>query len=73
MPIYEYKCNICGKEFEQFVTKSEEARCEHCKSKDLKKLLSVTGSVRIGKGSSGSENCCGMTNPCSNLKRCCGR
>jgi putative FmdB family regulatory protein len=72
MPIYEYRCNTCGKEFEQLVNRGEETRCKHCGSKDLKKLLSVVGSIRMGSGSSSSsESCCGLTNPCSAPKRCC--
>jgi len=42
MPIFEYKCQKCGRVTE-FLEKSGGKRkhvCEHCKSPDMKKLLS---------------------------------
>jgi putative FmdB family regulatory protein len=48
MPIYEYTCNQCGKEFEYLVRGQERATCPDCGSADLEKRLSVpaTPSVR---------------------------
>jgi putative FmdB family regulatory protein len=43
MPVYEYKCNHCNKEFSQLFLNSKEianARCKFCSSKKLTKLLS---------------------------------
>jgi len=43
MPIYEYRCDHCKKEFSQFFLNSKEvahARCKFCKSKNLTRLLS---------------------------------
>jgi putative FmdB family regulatory protein len=40
MPIYKYKCNKCKAEFEVIVIdKSEEIKCDKCKSVDLKKMI----------------------------------
>ncbi|HAS87833.1 MAG TPA: zinc ribbon domain-containing protein [Desulfovibrio sp.] len=42
MPIYEYKCDVCGHEFEELVFSSstENPSCPECKSKDTEKQLS---------------------------------
>lgn len=42
MPIYEYKCDVCGHEFEElvFVSSAENPPCPECKSKDTQKQLS---------------------------------
>jgi putative FmdB family regulatory protein len=43
MPIYEYRCNQCKKEFSQLFLNQKDAsqaRCRFCNSKDLTKLLS---------------------------------
>ncbi len=43
MPIYEYRCNHCKKEFSLlFLNRKqvEDAQCKFCKSKDLTRLLS---------------------------------
>jgi len=43
MPIFEYQCNQCHKEFSQLFLNSREAKkvkCRHCGSVDLKKLIS---------------------------------
>jgi putative FmdB family regulatory protein len=43
MPIYEYRCGGCGKEFQRLVLKAEEERklrCPACNGKDLEKLIS---------------------------------
>ncbi|TIH13709.1 zinc ribbon domain-containing protein [Marinifilum sp. JC120] len=42
MPIYEYKCNVCGLEFEELVfpSSSDNPVCPECKSPDTGKLLS---------------------------------
>jgi putative FmdB family regulatory protein len=43
MPIYEYRCNDCSKEFSQLFLSPREmnkARCRFCNSKNITKLLS---------------------------------
>ena len=43
MPIYEFRCNQCKKEFSQLFLNIKEAnktRCKFCNSRDLTKLLS---------------------------------
>ena len=44
MPIFEYECQGCGREFELLLLpKSPEPVCPHCESSDLEKLISRVG------------------------------
>jgi putative FmdB family regulatory protein len=43
MPIYEYQCDRCRKEFSYLITQSRDSRkvtCPSCGSRDLKRLVS---------------------------------
>jgi putative FmdB family regulatory protein len=41
MPLYEYNCPACSKEFELLVRGAEKPACPECGSARLEKLLSV--------------------------------
>ena len=41
MPIYEYGCRKCGREFESLVRSGTVPACPSCRSTDLEKKLSV--------------------------------
>ena len=41
MPLFEYRCEACGAEFEALVGPGETARCPQCGGDRLKKLLST--------------------------------
>ena len=41
MPIYDFYCNPCGKEFEHLVLREDEAECPKCGSDDVKKMVSL--------------------------------
>lgn len=44
MPLYEYQCKKCGKQFEKVVSISEADQkqgCPYCNGKNTEKLLSV--------------------------------
>jgi putative FmdB family regulatory protein len=60
MPIYEYKCDQCGKisEFLVASSNSKSKACSHCGGKKLKKQLSVFA-PRIKEGA--SKKCFGCT------------
>jgi putative FmdB family regulatory protein len=64
MPIYEYICQDCGKQFETIVSFSaarDTIACKYCNSTKTKKTMSATsfrvgssaGSVSMGSGPSG--------------------
>lgn len=60
MPIYEYACAACGKEFEKLVRMSAPApECPNCKSTDLRKKLSAFAAVS-GTASAAGE----LPGPC---------
>ena len=80
MPIYEYKCDSCGKisEFLEGVGRGKiEKNCKHCGSKKLTKVFS-TSYVSTGGNiisSQGGKTCCGRTErcdtpPCSDDRTC---
>ncbi len=72
MPIYEYRCLNCGElnEFLVGVGKEEELKCKKCSRRDLTRLLSIAN-VSSSHPSARDGECCGLTNPCDNPKRCC--
>ncbi len=48
MPIYEYRCGACGREFERYVqARAAEVECPSCASAEVRRKLSVV-SVRSG-------------------------
>ncbi|MBU2454226.1 MAG: zinc ribbon domain-containing protein [Proteobacteria bacterium] len=53
MPIFEYKCNHCEKEFERLVFSGEEKNisCPECRNKDVIKKMSASSFMgnSIGK------------------------
>ncbi|RLE13209.1 hypothetical protein DRJ04_04775 [Candidatus Aerophobetes bacterium] len=74
MPLYRYKCEKCGSitQILEGVGKgSNKIRCRSCGSDKLVKLLPASLSVRSSEPI--VSECCGMTNPCDNPKRCCQR
>lgn len=54
MPIFEYLCQDCGREFEAFVTADRKAACPGCHGANLGKLLSRPGMVGAGERVSSS-------------------
>jgi putative FmdB family regulatory protein len=61
MPMFEYMCRDCGREFEAFVTGERKPACPGCSGANLSKLLSRPGMVGVGERStpSSSFNGCG--------------
>jgi putative FmdB family regulatory protein len=41
MPIFDYRCRACAREFEALVMGSSTPSCPACQSQDLEKLLSL--------------------------------
>ena len=52
MPIYEYRCNDCGKVFEAIQKFSDKPirKCVHCSGKKVEKLISQSSFVLKGSG-----------------------
>ena len=48
MPIYEYRCKDCGKDFEALVRSSTQPACPACQSVALEKKLSVFATAGAG-------------------------
>lgn len=66
MPIYEYHCSKCKKNFEVLVFGDKEVTCPTCKKKKVKKIMSTfshssghkyRSSAGSGCGSCTSTNC----------------
>jgi len=66
MPIYEYHCNNCNKDFEYLIIGSAKPNCPTCDSKKVKKQMSACGfvskgnngaSVKTSASSSSCESC----------------
>ncbi len=61
MPVYEFKCENCGKEFEKFVisqSKVKEIKCPDCGSKNIKKKITACGVKGTdSNGISGTPSC----------------
>jgi len=60
MPVYEYRCEACGQDFDLFVRSAKqrnEPQCPHCGSTKVKKAVSLFGVGSAGTGSSTSSSC----------------
>lgn len=51
MPLFEYKCEKCGADFELLIFGNETAKCEKCGSVELTKKFSVFSAVNSTKNS----------------------
>jgi putative FmdB family regulatory protein len=50
MPLFEYACKSCAREFEVLVRASETPECPSCHGKDLERRLSVFAAHTSGSG-----------------------
>ena len=62
MPIFEYHCNECDKDFEILILGNQEVSCPDCTGKNLSKLLSTFSHKSEGEFSSSKGSSC---NTCS--------
>jgi len=62
MPIFEYHCNECNKDFEALILGDQEVTCPDCMGKNLSKLLSTFSHKSEGGSSSFKGSSC---NTCS--------
>ena len=63
MPIYEYRCKKCEKEFEELIREKKEGtiKCPKCGSSETQKLLSGFGVSGVSGGNTCSTTCGGGT------------
>jgi len=61
MPIYEYRCDLCGEEFEELVLgTSPKVNCPKCKKAKVTKLMSACSFKSGGNfSSSAGDSTCG--------------
>ncbi|OPX17602.1 hypothetical protein BXT86_05650 [candidate division WOR-3 bacterium 4484_100] len=67
MPIYEYRCEDCGKITEIFFKSANDNQtitCSYCGSDRLTKIVSAPGAVIMGGSRTKGRTCCGRTEPC---------
>lgn len=58
MPIFEYKCNGCGEDFEKLVFGNQAVKCPKCESDNIRKKFSTFWMSGVeNPGSSGSSGC----------------
>jgi putative FmdB family regulatory protein len=72
MPLYEYSCTRCQKEFEFLVRGSEKAVCPECGSRALERLLSVPA-AHTGSHSASLPICQTADSPCAQDASFCRR
>jgi putative FmdB family regulatory protein len=67
VPLYEYVCQKCSKQFEELVFGAHKPVCPACQSPEVERILS---SVSIGRAESSSapapsacDSCCGRGGP----------
>ena len=76
MPIYDYRCRVCGKITEIIVTGSDDREprsCPECGSREVERLLSAPVLLKGHQHSGGT--CCGREErcdrpPCSSGGKC---
>ncbi len=59
MPIYEYACQDCGREFEALVRAGTVPACPQCQSQHLDKRLSVFATASAGGEAAPAVGPCG--------------
>jgi putative FmdB family regulatory protein len=62
MPIFEYRCSDCEREFEAFVTADRTPECPACRGANLVKQMSSPGMVGASNG--GARAATPMTGGC---------
>jgi putative FmdB family regulatory protein len=67
MPLFAYRCRICGEEFQTLVTADEKPACTVCESEDLERLLSRIAAPARGGDSEPALAPCGAP-----IDACCG-
>lgn len=64
MPIYEYRCDRCGRTFEKLVRGRGTVTCPDCGSVSLEKLLSTPALLSGRTARPTGQTCCGREERC---------
>ncbi|MGH9804462.1 MAG: FmdB family zinc ribbon protein [Candidatus Acidiferrales bacterium] len=63
MPIFEYRCQACGHQFEKLVSRNRQPACPACQSDSLEQLLSLFAvggaAAKLSAAPSGPCGACG--------------
>jgi putative FmdB family regulatory protein len=77
MPIYEYRCKVCGatSEYLMGMGKDKDISCKACGSSDMERMLSVASFMEKISERAPGRTCCGReerceTAPCSDGGTC---
>ena len=71
MPLYEYTCSKCRKDFELLVRGGQVPQCPHCGTKKLKRQMSVPATAQFaGPVCPGAEMCGQQPMSCCGAKGC---
>lgn len=57
MPIFEYHCNECDKDFEILIIGDEEVSCPECEGRNLRRLVSTFSHKSQGELPKSSSSC----------------
>ncbi len=68
MPIYEYTCKNCGREFEELVRADEQPACPSCGQGGVERQMSVPAAHSVNS----SQSACPARNACG-MSHCCGQ
>lgn len=68
MPIYEYACQNCGREFEELIRGDEQPVCPGCGQSKVERQLSVPAAHTAGS----SDSSCPARDACG-MSHCCGQ
>jgi putative FmdB family regulatory protein len=66
MPIYEYTCKSCGREFEELIRGDQQPACPACGKGDVEKQMSAPA----GHVASVGGSACPSRDMCANAHRC---
>jgi putative FmdB family regulatory protein len=69
MPLFEFRCSTCERDFEVLIRSGEKPECPECGEKSLEKLLSETAAPVVGQGLPIASSCPPGNAPCS--PHCC--
>jgi putative FmdB family regulatory protein len=57
VPVYEYVCSRCDRQFEELILGQEQPRCPGCGAAELERILSVVNAGTTNKASVAPSSC----------------